>query len=50
MNEDITEGIKIPNGVFVELIIEDEIVYMLDADSGEFINVMSLTVWRWLYW
>ncbi|AUR94722.1 hypothetical protein NVP1198B_13 [Vibrio phage 1.198.B._10N.286.54.F4] len=39
MNDDITEGIKIPNGVFVELIIEDEIVYMLDADSGEIYEV-----------
>ncbi len=39
MNDDITEGIKIPNGVFVELIIEDEIVYMLDADSGEVYEV-----------
>lgn len=39
MNDDIAEGIKIPNGVFVELIIEDEIVYMLDADSGEIYEV-----------
>ena len=39
MNDDITEGIKIPNGVFVELIIEDEIVYMLDAESGEIYEV-----------
>ena len=39
MNDDITEGIKIPNGVFVELIIDDEIVYMLDADSGEIYEV-----------
>ena len=39
MNDDITEGIKIPNGVFVELIIEDEVVYMLDADSGEIYEV-----------
>ena len=39
MSNDITEGIKIPNGVFVELIIEDEIVYMLDADSGEIYEV-----------
>ena len=39
MSDDITEGIKIPNGVFVVLIIEDEIVYMLDADSGEIYEV-----------
>ncbi|AUR92858.1 hypothetical protein NVP1178O_13 [Vibrio phage 1.178.O._10N.286.45.E12] len=39
MSDDITEGIKIPNGVFVELIIEDKIVYMLDADSGEIYEV-----------
>lgn len=39
MNDDITEGIKIPNGVFVELIIDDEVVYMLDADSGEIYEV-----------
>lgn len=39
MSDDITEGIKIPNGAFVELIIEDEVVYMLDADSGEIYEV-----------
>ncbi len=39
MNDDIAEGINIPSGTFVELIVEPEFVYMMDSESGEIYEV-----------
>ncbi|CAM0052329.1 hypothetical protein VPHF89G1_0011 [Vibrio phage F89 g1] len=39
MSNDITEGIKIPNGVFVELRVGPELVYIVDVESGEIYEV-----------
>jgi hypothetical protein len=39
MNDDIAEGINIPNGTFVELLVGDGFVYMMDSESGEIYEV-----------
>lgn len=33
--DDITAGIKIPEGEFVELVIEEGIVFLMDSSTGE---------------
>ncbi|CAH9016109.1 conserved hypothetical protein [Vibrio phage 242E40-1] len=34
MNDDITAGISIPSGTSVELIVGDDVFYLMDAGSG----------------
>lgn len=39
MSDDPAEGIDIPDGAFVELVIDIDAVYLIDADSGEIYEV-----------